>query len=353
MKRPFLTLFAAASVLASATLPASRADNDPVLATANQLEQLQKEITARGELAQRQAERAQELMQLAQARAEAPEADLPEPPEPPEPPAMPEFGELVNDAMATAFAVSGDIAGRSSTAPLVISSAVEPGALAELQEDLAVMNRILTKGANQAAGTGATRLALGIALQTPFGSRSPQCLYLEGFGAVFMLSANYPLLAPSVAPDVKEDGAKPDNTAWEEARSELYGGRAGNSSTAHRYGEVGARRAAAGNPLEYDAGRVEKLKTALLEAAKNAANIRHLKPAEHIVIAVRGSGQSTAKRGPAHPSDRSGRRVGVTAGAGEPQTTLTIRFSKESADAFAKGQLRLEEFTKKATIAAY
>ena len=54
-------------------------------------------------------------------------------------------------------------------------------------------------------------------------SGTPRNLYIEGHGALFFLSVNYPLVAPAAKSADNEAKDAPDNE-WEEARRELNQG---------------------------------------------------------------------------------------------------------------------------------
>src|SRR5688572_613062 len=101
---------------------------------------------------------------------------------------------------------------------IIQSSDPDPKAYANMEEDLSVMYRILSKTRKD---------------ENPFGNRLEsivwgaseagppvRSMYLEGYGAVFMLHVRFPLVAPNPA----EEQAKPkDNTSeeWERAKAEL------------------------------------------------------------------------------------------------------------------------------------
>ena len=117
---------------------------------------------------------------------------------------------------------------------------------------------------------------------------------------------------------------------------------------------------AEGQRTEYDADRVADLKKNLLEALKNAAKIRTLKPEETITIAVTGS--DVRASGPVniiHRNDGRGKFqrdvvIAKAERAGEGgETHLVIRVKKADVDAFAKGTLKFEDFQKKASITTY
>ena len=108
-------------------------------------------------------------------------------------------------------------------------------------------------------------------------------LYLDGYGALFMLNVGFPFLPPPHAEGQQE---KPEaNSDWEDAKQELYG-------------QGGRGRVMAAPSEPYDEERVNRLKEGLLESLKNATNIRGLKPDDSITVCVFGgpsSGQPKAK----------------------------------------------------------
>jgi hypothetical protein len=316
------------------------------------------------EQAQGEIDRAQQVVQLAQTALAgtlagldvADPADPPEPPEPPEPSeppeppelpvfnGLPDVGAIVDGALGQALAFGGSFSGGAGT-PLIVAAELDSAQLGEFSEDLNVMGRILVKAANKATGGTKSRTAMGIKLQLPFGQASPSIFYLEPFGAVFFLSVNYPLVAPPSMGEPNAEPAKPTDTAWEEARAELYGG-----PERRRSSGVAIGGASAGSQMEYDASRVEALQSALLEAARNAANIRHLKPEDQVVVIVQGASQPGRKGVDARFEHRYGlRSSGAAKAAGRP-TLLTIRFKKAEAEAVAQGKLSSEEFSKKASV---
>jgi hypothetical protein len=219
----------------------------------------------------------------------------------------------------------------------------------QLEEDLTVMSRILEKAASERAGGhggqpyGGTAMGIGV-FYSP--AASPlRSLYLEGYGALFMLNVGFPFLPPPKAEGQQE---KPEaNSDWEDAKQELYGQRGG-----------GRVMAAPSGP--YDEERVNRLRDGVLESLKNATNIRGLKPDDSITVCVFGgpsSGQPKArtyvKRGTGPGEARS--EVAMSGWVGSPmrQTIMTIRVKKSDADAFAKGAMTLEAFRKRAHVVSY
>jgi len=250
------------------------------------------------------------------------------------------------------------MAGRTLVIP---GTEVDKDQLREHEEDLNVMARVLEKAISSKSSDDEFRKeAMGIELLSFGGvSSGVRNLYLEGHGALFLLRVNFPLLAPPKAEDAEDAPVKdPPNTAWEEARSDLYGGRRGGAPFRIPRGEA------------YDEQKIERLKDSLFEALKNAAHIRHLKPAETITVMV--AGESGRVERSKRVTVGGGGFGGGRGGGGEPfnadvvkwvetgrpspargDSTLLLRVKKSDADALTAGQLNPEEFRKKATLLVY
>src|SRR5204862_5958190 len=67
---------------------------------------------------------------------------------------------------------------------------------ANLEEDLAVMSRILDKTMSKNLDDDRANRFMGISVLFAPGSGSIRNLYLEGYGALFLLNVNFPLLPP-------------------------------------------------------------------------------------------------------------------------------------------------------------
>src|SRR5439155_25390899 len=96
------------------------------------------------------------------------------------------------------------------------------------------------------------------------GSSPIRSIYLEGYGALFLVSVNFPLLPPPDKPESTKEKSDTDST-WEEAKRELYGrcdarGQSGNefifSTTS-------------GTEQEDSVNKVEDKKEGLLVAVSN------------------------------------------------------------------------------------
>jgi len=272
-------------------------------------------------------------------------------------------------------------AGRTLVIP---KEAAEPKDLPQFEEDLNIMARILRKAAGGAAEK--SRSAMGIFIRNhPFGEgAAPQNLYLEGYGALFFLDVNYPLVAPPARK--AETGTKEQTSSeWEEARRELY-----NQAAVPLLGDLAIQSSLmlSGPAAEqYDADKVERLKNDLLSALKNAAHIRHLKAEETVTVLVAGRGGKGESRLVLRPPGAYGGGMGggttggnimgggggmgshftggnimgvsgslpgvrgvTRASAGGQAGRLILRARKSDIDAFQKEKLSLEDFRKKVTV---
>lgn len=240
---------------------------------------------------------------------------------------------------------------------LVVSSGnMDARALGNMEEDLAVMSRVLKNAMRpESQEAGPRRHVMGIEVFTGQPANPLEGLYLDNYGALFMLNVDFPLAAPPVHTEEKAEQPQADSS-WDEARRELYGQPNEGTTSVHAF-------------REYSAEKVNQLKNSLLEALKSATNIRGLKPGDWITVCIFGS-TSGPQPGPSvHVTHRSTgvvissdenkpgpntrlREIGEPA-AGPSGSTLTIRVKKADVDAFAAGKLNLEEFRGRASLSTY
>jgi hypothetical protein len=237
---------------------------------------------------------------------------------------------------------------------VVQTSSPDASAITDAEEDLSVMALILRKA------TGDTRddkrMAMGIEVDsTVFGSSSgARNIYVEGYGALFLLGVRFPLIAP---PEKLEETAAKDEPGsdWAEAREEYLRGERNTF-------EVQLERVWAGvNQLrgdrfvseEYDADKVEDLKAGLLEALKNATHIRALKPEEFVTVVIQGSEATRVDKTVSRVGGNVSVKVSKRGSSKTGETVMTIRVKKADVDALAKGSLDLAGFKKKASIQTY
>ncbi len=230
--------------------------------------------------------------------------------------------------------------GRPSRSLVIASSEQDGETVANLEEDLNVMSHILEKAMARSVGQSHEDRYMGITIPGLTADRSSQGLYLDGYGALFLFNVRFPLV-DSTKPTGKTD--KPTNSAWEQTKREIQGGGPSPSE---------------GRAMEYSEDKVESLKKEFMAELKNVTNIRGLKPDDTItIVAISDRGGNapgprmvpsrTFRRDPNNPSrqelpDRPAR-----------STTLTLRVKKSDVDAFAKGQMQLEDFQKKVTVTTY
>jgi hypothetical protein len=234
-----------------------------------------------------------------------------------------------------------------SKALVVLTSGPDAKTQGSLQEDLAVMSHILDKAMDDSLGSD-QRLpkAMGVDLFFWPDAGSLRQAYLEGYGALFLLKVSFPLLPPPTKGEAQKEEPK-GSSAWEEAREEVFGEPA----------VVGMGPGAAEDP--YKEEKVNRLKSSLLDALKNAANIRDLKADEGVTVCVLGGAKQQPGRAKAI-GRASGARPGEMTLLGGPRegtpqrgTILSIRVKKSAIDAFAKGQMDLDEFRQKALSTIY
>lgn len=252
--------------------------------------------------------------------------------------------------------------GLRATAPLVIRFAdMTPATLAQLQEDMSVMSRILSR----TVGREGHDSAMGIVLSEIPGSKRPQSLYLQDYGALFLLTVNFPLIPPQ-----EKDKADPQtetDATWEQTRRELFGtdetvqvwslGLAPGGTVP---GTAQLWNVAPGeSDAEYDADQVRDLKNQLILALKNATHIRDLKSEEYVTVMVTGSAPGADSQTVRHivPRSTGTRKLEVYAVGGPRNlagnSTMTLRVKKADIDAFAKGAIDLPQFQQKVTVSVY
>ena len=244
--------------------------------------------------------------------------------------------------VARAYGRSGS--GSSSKALVVRSTESDAGSQANLEEDLTVMLRVLDKATEETRGNKSGRTVMGINVFFSSSQGPSRSLYLDGYGALFLMKVDMPLIAPPV---VKEEAKEktPADSNWEEARREVFG-------------SPGDVHAPLKDAEEYDAEKVAKLKNDLLEALRSATNIRNLKADDSITVCVfGGAGQRVIERkssGPVVKTDVKVSPVEISIhnspGRG---SILTLKAKKSDIDAFGKGKLNLDEFRKKVSMTTY
>ncbi len=274
-----------------------------------------------------------------------------------------------------------DSRGRTQRPVVVTSKPLDGKELATVEEDLGIMARLLEKEIEREAGPDGLPNAMGIAL-TRLDGRGTSVILLEGYGAVFTFTVRMPLTAPPArAIEKKQD--RPTDSPWERTRREMFGpsgssggfgggsggggGRSGGGDMSGFGGMAGMGMGPSGGHFEgpqYDAKKVEELKKSILEAFKQAGNIRALKADDYLTVVVQGG--SGGGGGPMEVAVEMRTTTSSSSGGGPPRTetfvnrseggsaprsgTLTVRAKKSDCEDFAKGKLTAEQFGKKALV---
>jgi len=286
-------------------------------------------------------------------RARAVEVEPVEIAPPPEPSPLEEaqivVSDLVRDAQLTISNLEWPLRAGASARQLILSApSATPEALTETREDLAVMSRILSRAANPDAARPKGWFDSGRVLRLE--GREYDAILLDGYGALFFLGADFPLVpSPSGAPASSD--AKPErDTTWERTRRELAGNAPGISP-----GEDALalhERVFSWTPSvePYDPGKVAHLRESLNEALQQAANIRALKPEDWVTVVV--TGPAPAAPGSVKPKKAEGRPGATPPAPGTGgRSLLTFRVRKSAADDLSAGRITAEDFAKRVEIA--
>ncbi len=152
-----------------------------------------------------------------------------------------------------------------------------------LEEDLNIMTHVIERSLQNGLGEDVPEVKSGIRLLYSEGGRSVRGMFLEGFGAMFMIKVRFPLFAPS-APEPKEPPATSDSE-WDKAKQELYSEADGRSA------EV----ALVAGGSQFDSEQVEQLKKVVLQSLKSASNIHNLKSDDFVAVTVFGQPSAVAQ----------------------------------------------------------
>jgi hypothetical protein len=287
--------------------------------------------------------------------------------------------------MATSSKLGND---QNAIPPLVVRFSKDDASSTDaLEDDLAIMNRVLDRALEHAFGDDPPDYKMGIPMTLSAGGRSVRAMYIEGFGALFMAKVNFPVMAPPSAEEKKSERV-PDSD-WEKAKNEIY------SQNEDRW--IAATMPVSGPA--YDATKVEALKKEVLESLKNASKLRGLKPSEFVTVTIFGSPSiardpsmmegSDAKAAPVlgdlpvsgrffrsesnattprkhvqnWPSDEEpaastqfrhvSADLGTRPGGSSQGTVMTIRVKKSDVDGFNEGTIAFDDFQKSAKVSVY
>ncbi len=324
----------------------------------------------------------------------------PTPAAPPVPPGVPQF--VTRTTRATGLTRS------ASWKVLVIpTTEVKTEELVAITQDLQVMSHIFDERFKE------PRLVRGRLVGkvfTDFGdffgygrdSRATEAIYLQGYGALFLMEVNFAFTPPPKEQEKEAKKTEDVDPIWQRARQQIF-------SPKDPMMDRGAR----SEQQEYSAEKIEQLKAELTRTLKHAANIRNLKADEWVILTVIGKGrqpseiyedyyrsaaprprtstsgrsrrtssrvsssvESAGRGGGGYGYSVSGRLSGGLGGGGgyggggfggggygavmeygemgpPSATVLTIRAKKSDVDTFAKDELDFEEFQQMVEIFTY
>jgi len=243
---------------------------------------------------------------------------------------------------------------RARETVLVIPSPDLPAdRLEELTADLVVMSRIFDKSLLPARVSLSRNADTGQIFSYVMGRQTSaaQGLYLDGYGVLFFLQIDYPLVPTQEQEEEQSPPQEPGDPVWSQTMEEMSGRQEGRIQTGQ------ARES-------YDPQRVDSLKRTLIKTLVHAANIRTPRPQDLVTVvigalddstayystrstgtryATPGIGSAISSRG---SSTRSSGRT-ATSMAPAPAGVMILHVAKSDVDAFAKGQLTLAQFTEK------
>ena len=236
--------------------------------------------------------------------------------------------------------------GRGGGVLVIPSAEMKVENLAAITEDMSVMSRIFDKQLSQSnVQTARGRLLVDI---NPFlgrGNRTTEAIYLEGYGALFLMKINMLLSAPPEA-QKKEKTKEETDPVWSQMRQEMYEPEETRGSRKNDRPEE-----------KYDAEMVETLKTNLIKTLKHATNIQALEPEQLVILTIIGDrhgSTATVTQSISYGRSTGSSRIVQIAPEDETgsllPTVLTICAKKSDIDAFAKGVIDYDQFRQRTGI---
>ena len=212
----------------------------------------------------------------------------------PQPPSMTNVShdqsELETLTRSIALSTGRRMAGTGNSVLIIPTQEIKTEDILTINEDINVMSRIFEGKLNQVRHdrsnvnwmfSGNRWMSDPYGMVLGFGSNKAGCMYLQDYGALFMMNVDIPLSAPPDAEKQKEEKPEKENVdqVWEETRKQIY----------EPQEAVRSRRGKKREQMKYDAEKVENLKTTLIDSLKHAVNIRILKPNESVILSITGS----------------------------------------------------------------
>jgi len=244
----------------------------------------------------------------------------------------------------------GSRSGNAGEVLVIPSAEITTEDIATITEDMNIMSRIFEKNLQQAQIKVNSMFMTG---SDPFqmfawSKPSTQGMYLQGYGALFLMKVDFPLSpGPQVEEEQETQQKKEEDVdpVWADIQREIY-----EPDESKKESKKSPKK-------EYDAEKVENLKTTLTKALKHAANIRSLKPDESVILTITGnpisSGYKSVRTIPGRDEviviDQNNKTQVLTGdqvgdiGLSLP-TVLVIRVKKSDIDRYAKGDLDFDQF---------
>jgi hypothetical protein len=228
-------------------------------------------------------------------RAATPEASYPVP-APLGPQGQPEASTPSSTARYTTR-LNGVVARATPNPAITLSGPRGQKEIDELSEDLKVLGFIFTRNLERTFGNNKeTEYRLGVPMLVTSGMRVVDVNYLQDYGIFVKVHVPFPVA--NAEKSEKKSVAGEPSSDWEKARRTLYGEE-----------NQGAEMAA--QNVDYDEKLVSALKAQMIDALKNATNVRHLRAEDFVTVTIIGG-----------------------AGAGNRNSLMTIRVNKSEVATF-------------------
>jgi hypothetical protein len=253
-----------------------------------------------------------------------------------------EVARAMRDVQRQFRTVRIDAAGPNASRLLVVPAADATGdQVALIREDLTIMSRLLQKTASP-DGHSASRFRFDFGDLRLGGRADLDALYLDGYGAVFLLSVDYPLSSPAADEPRKAEAKEKKDEAWEKARREV----AGKGEPEELDDDADPTE----EPRGFDGSKVDRLKQRIVAALRSAANIRGLKPQDHVVVQVSGKGGKRSKAVITHSGERNTSVRASSARRDFAASLMTFRATGKDVADFSAGRLNAEEFAQRVSV---
>jgi hypothetical protein len=238
---------------------------------------------------------------------------------------------------------------KQSSVMIVPTGEVSPDEFAGISKDLKVMLHILKQAVKKESSDPARNVFADLGELLERNRPLFEAMYIQDYGVLFFLTADFePSPIPGTVDPLTAAPKKPADTVWQQAQATLFQQNRGDNRATNR----DSRRSS------------EELVQKLISSLKHASNIARL-PSERVIIVTVLSKVSyslemtnpTVTHGYWSKDGASKMTSVPLAGnayvSSVSPTTITLCVQKEAIDAFATGQLTLEEFSKQVKVSTY